>query len=292
MQRKEMKLSVIIPCFNGADTIAVQLEALAKQQWSAPWEVVVSDNGSTDESVAIVEQYQEKLPNLRIVDSSKRQGVAHALNCAIQATNSEALALCDADDEVAPGWVAAMGEALSKYDFVACKREYEKLNEPWTLKSRPLSQIDKLQEYQYPPYLPHASASTLGFRRTLFEVISGFDESISALPDTDFCWRAQLAGTQLHFVPDAVLHYRFRDTLGSIYRQGRSYGESNVFLYKKYRPLGMPPLSWKEGVKAWVRLLKRFPAVFSKEERVLWVRAFAWRLGRLQGCIKYRVLAL
>jgi glycosyltransferase involved in cell wall biosynthesis len=287
-----MKLSVIIPCFNGASTIAVQLEALAKQQWSEPWEVIVSDNGSTDESVAIVEQYKEKLPNLRIVNSSGRQGVAHALNCGVQAAAADAFALCDADDEVAPSWLAAMGNALSKYDLVACRCEFEKLNEPWTLKYRAPFQSDGLQEYKYPPFLPHASACSLGFRRSLHEAIGGFDESIPALPDTDFCWRAQLAGTQLHFVPDAVLHYRFRDTLRSIYRQGHSYGESNVLLYKKYRPLGMPELSWKAGVSAWMRLLKRFPAVLSEENRALWVRAFGWRMGRLRGCIKYRVLAL
>jgi len=71
-----MKLSVIIPCFNAATT--VQLEALAHQHWCEPWEVIVSNNGSTDETVAIVEQYQEKLSNLRIVDSSDQRGAAHA----------------------------------------------------------------------------------------------------------------------------------------------------------------------------------------------------------------------
>jgi len=68
-------------------------------------EVIVSDNGSTDGTVAVVEQYQEKPPNLRVVDSSDRRGAAHAGGC------RRGLAFCDADDEVAPGWVAAMGEA-------------------------------------------------------------------------------------------------------------------------------------------------------------------------------------
>ncbi|MBF2059991.1 glycosyltransferase family 2 protein, partial [Fischerella thermalis] len=43
-----MKVSVIIPCLNAAETIGVQLEALANQQWSQPWEVIIADNGSTD----------------------------------------------------------------------------------------------------------------------------------------------------------------------------------------------------------------------------------------------------
>jgi len=288
-----MKLSVIIPCFNAANTIAVQLEALANQHWSQPWEVIASDNGSTDNTVAIVEQYKERLPNLNIVDASDQQGAAHAKNIGVLAAAGDALAFCDADDEVAPGWVAAMGEALSKYDFVACRREYEKLNEPWTLKYRRLSQQDKVQEYTYPPYLPHASGSSLGVKRSLYEAVDGFDESIPILDDTDFCWKLQLAGTELHFVPDAVVHYRFRHKLRCIYRQARGYGRSNVLLYKKYRPLGMPKLSWKTGVKAWVKLLINLPKVLlAKEKWPNWIWRLNARIGRLQGCIKYRVLAL
>ncbi|RUT11687.1 hypothetical protein DSM107010_30140 [Chroococcidiopsis cubana SAG 39.79] len=75
-----MKLSVIIPSYNEAGTISGQLEALTTQQWYQPWEIIISDNGSTDETVAIAEQYQERLPNLQIVDSSDRQGAAHARN--------------------------------------------------------------------------------------------------------------------------------------------------------------------------------------------------------------------
>ena len=67
-----MELSVIIPCLNAEATIATQLEALANQHWSKPWEVVVSDNGSTDNSLEIVKSYKDRLPNLRIVDASAR----------------------------------------------------------------------------------------------------------------------------------------------------------------------------------------------------------------------------
>jgi glycosyltransferase involved in cell wall biosynthesis len=287
-----MKLSVIIPCFNASDTIAVQLEALARQHWSERWEIIISDNGSTDETVAIVKQYQPKLPNLRIVDSSDRRGAAHARNVGAIAATGDALAFCDADDEIAPGWVAAMGEALSKYDFVAGKCEYEKLNEPWTLKCRPPSQRDGLQEYKHPPYLPHAASCSLGVKRSVHEAVGGFDETMLRLQDTDYCWRIQLAGIKLQFVPEAVVHYRFRNVIADLYHQALLQGEYNVLLYKKYRPLGMPKLSLKAGVKAWVGLLKNFSDVFSKEDRAKWVRAFAWNMGRLKGSIKHRVLAL
>lgn len=286
-----MRLSVIIPCFNAANTIAVQLEALANQHWSEPWEVIVSDNGSTDQTVAIVEQYKERLPNLQIVDSSDQHGAAHGRNIGALVAASNALAFCDADDEVAPGWVAAMSEALSQYDFVACRCDYKKLNEPWTLRYRPLAQVDGLQAYTNPAYLPHAAGGTLGVKRSVHEAIGGYDETMLRLQDTDYCWRIQLAGTKLHFVPDAVVHYRLHHTMAGLYHQARLWGKYNVLLYKKYRPLGMPKLPLQKGVKTWLHLLTSFPQVLSKEDCPKWVRAFARRLGRLQGCIKYRVLA-
>ncbi|HEY9859354.1 MAG TPA: hypothetical protein V6D16_07600, partial [Candidatus Obscuribacterales bacterium] len=185
-----------------------------------------------------------------------------------------------------------MGNALQKYDFVACRLEYERLNELWARTHRSHSQQERLQDYRYPRYLPHAAGGTIGVKRSLYQTVCIFDESIPILDDTDFCWQLQLAGVELHFLPEAVVHYRFRDTLKGIYQQAQAYGESNVLLYKKYRPLGMPELSFLEGCKAWLRLLKRIPKTIRPEERAHWVRDFAWHLGRLKGSIKYHVWAL
>lgn len=146
-----MKLSVIIPCYNGANTIADQLEALANQEWSEPWEIIVADNRSTDNSMAIVKQYQERLPNLRIVDASARQGQPYALNCGAEAAVGESLAFCDADDVVGPCWLVAMGQALSKYDFVACRFDTEKLNPPWLSKAGQTHSVMVSSNIRIPP---------------------------------------------------------------------------------------------------------------------------------------------
>ncbi len=63
-----MRLSIVLACYNGAETLADQLDGLAAQEWSQPWEVVFVDNRSTDNSRAIAEQYKDRLPNLRVVD--------------------------------------------------------------------------------------------------------------------------------------------------------------------------------------------------------------------------------
>jgi len=251
-----MKLSVIIPCFNAANTIAVQLEALAHQHWCEPWEVIVSNNGSTDETVAI-EQYQENLSNLRIVDSSDQRGAAHARNVGILAAAGDALAFCDADDEVGLGWVMAIGEALSKYDFVACKREYNKLNEPGNIASSPSMDFkNKYPSHRVWQYPCDAQSMNLSVDST--KLCS--NSKTPTIAENSTCRH------KLHFLPD-VVPYRLRDKVEDLYDQARLWGKYNVLLYKKYRPLGMPKLSNKsEGL---VRLLKSFQKSFPRKIDIL-----------------------
>jgi len=287
-----MKLSVIIPCYNAAETLAVQLEALAGQHWSQPWEVILANNRSTDDSLKIASDYQARLPNLRLVEASARQGQPYALNCGAAQAHGELLLFCDADDEIAPGWVAAMGNALAEAHLVACRFDTQKLNAPWMYLSRGNSQSAGLGQYRYPPYLPHAGGGGLGVRRAIFEELNGFDESLPYLHDTDFCWRAQLKGYKLQFVPDAVLYVRFRESLVSLYRQARNYGEYNVALYRRYRPLGMPPLPKSAGLQAWARILYQLIWLRDRVDVARWLWDFGWRVGRIRGSLRYRVWAL
>jgi glycosyltransferase involved in cell wall biosynthesis len=283
-----MKLSVIIPCFNAANTIAVQLEALANQNWSEPWEVIVSNNGSTDESLTIVERYKERLPNLRIVDASNRRGTSYARNVGALTANSESLAFCDADDKVAPGWVAAMGKALARYEFVASSLEWEELNPAWLLQGLEPQQTGV---FMYADFLPAAASWGLGVKRSIHEAAGGFDESMLRLQDVDYCWKIQLLGVELYPVPDAVVHYRFPSRLDDIYYKTRLGAVNWVLLYKRYKTLGMTRPALRSSMVEWIYLLRRFPQIRHRADRAVWVRQFARRIGRLQGSFKHRILA-
>lgn len=287
----QLKLSVVIPCRNAVDTIGDQLEALSLQDYSEPWEVIVSDNGSKDETLSVVSRYMEKIPNLRVVDSSSRRGAAHARNRGAEAAEGEVLAFCDADDIVGANWIDAIVMALARHEFVASRFDDEKLNSLWTRKARVNIQSDRLPIYSNPPFLPHSGGSGLGVKRKLHEAVGGFDETLSVLEDTDYCWRIQLSGAELYLVPEAVVHVRYPETIFGMYRQARKWGEGNVLLYKKYRPLGMPKYSWKQGMSAWRRLFSKIIRIRSKQAVVRWVWDFGWRFGRLRGCIKYGVFA-
>lgn len=286
-----MKLSIIIPCFNVAETIATQLDALASQRWSEPWEVIVSDNGSTDDSMDIVKKYEGRLPHLRVVDASERRGRGYARNVAAKVARGESLAFCDADDEVAPGWLATMGEAVIKYDFVACRIDVYKLSPLWIAKMRNHSQTSGLQTRGAPPSLSHAGGGTIAVKRCLHDKVGGFDEAFIRHQDTEYCWKIQLTGVKLRFVPEAVVHVRLRDTLMENYRQAFGWGEYRVLLYKKYMHLGMPKRTLREGIVSLMGLVLAFikgvPKIQGKSDFVRWSWAFGEELGWLKGSIKY-----
>ncbi len=287
-----MKLSVIIACYNAADTIGDQLNALASQHWSEPWEVIVVDNLSTDDLMEVVARYKAHLPNLQIVKAYDRRSRAYARNVGVRAARSEAIAFVDADDQVAPGWASAMGNALETFNFVAGRFETKTLNPPWlseALENRVCShQRDDLAQNWYPPYLPHAAGGTLGIRRSLHEAIGGFDESQAFLSDTDYCFRAQLAGHKLHFVPDATVHYRYRTTLPGIYIQARNWAQYETLLFKKYGYKGSRELwRWQAYLKVWAAVVKKLPGSLpSREGRAVSM----WRMGRLVGALKGSLL--
>lgn len=292
MEENNYRLTVVIPAYNAQATIAEQLEALARQQWDEPWEVVVANNRCTDGTVDVVRSYADGVPRLRIVDAFARQGAAYALNTGVRAAASPAIAFCDADDVVADGWVAAMGQGLKRHVFVSGPLETKRLNLTPLTRHRPNGQPTGIQSYTYPPYLPHAGAGNMGMRRELFDVIGGFDETLETLFETDFCWKAQLRGFALTPLQQAVVHVRHRDRARALLRQARKYAECDVLLYKRYRPLGMPKLSMKTGIRAWIDLALGVTDLADEETRARYLWDLGWRTGRLYGSIRYRVWAL
>jgi GT2 family glycosyltransferase len=290
-----MELSVVIPCFNAASLLAPQLDAFAAERWDGEWELIVADNGSTDGSVELIQSYADRIPNLRVVDASAQRGQAYARNLAVAAARGRSIGFSDADDVIGPGWVKAMGEALREHEFVACRIDLEKLNEPWIRYARGAPQRDGIVPYRYPKYLPHAGGGTLGIRRQLLLDIGGFNNKLNPLEDTDLCWRLQLQGVPLHFVPGAVLHVRCRNTMRDMWKQAVRWGEYNVLIYKVYLPFGMPKLTWREMAQGWAHVAK-FAWKHGRNLRekgpcagFLW--HLGWRVGRVRGSLKYRVIS-
>jgi len=265
-------ISVVIACLNGAATLPEALASLVAQAWDRPWEIVLADNGSTDASVAVFEAAARAHPGvrMRVVDASGGKGKSFALNLAIRAAAGRALLFCDADDTVAPGWLAAMGQALERHPFVAARIDLAALSPDWTIASRGIAQESGLKRLPYPPFALVAGGATLGFRREVFAAAGDFDPAFPVMEDIDFCIRAHLAGFELVFVPEAVYHYRFRGDLAGIRRQSYRYNYYRALLRRRHG--GAEPLLTP---RPWAQLLGRGARLARRRARL----ALATRLG-------------
>src|SRR4051795_2963793 len=100
-------ISVLIPARNAEATIAAQIYSLRSQTYDGLWEAILVNNGSTDSTVKLALDAAGGLP-LRVVDASERPGLSYARNVGVASARGDFVAFCDADDEVAPGWLAAL----------------------------------------------------------------------------------------------------------------------------------------------------------------------------------------
>ena len=280
-------VSVVLPCYNAASTIAEQLDALESQRSSEPWEVIVVDNRSTDESIAIVHRYIGRIPGLRVVKACERAGRSYARNVGVSAARGSSIAFCDADDVVGTGWLAAIRDALSRFDCVACRIDFTKLN-PAVIAAQHVNhdQSTGLQKAWYPPFLSHAGGGTLAIRRALHEQIGGFDEAFAFHEDTDYCFRVQKAAYRIGFVPEAIVHVRMRPNTSGRFHQIRHWARYNVLLAKRYGDGERPGIAaWKKYVDGWILLLKILPKVRSRPDWEKWVWHCGWQVGVLQGVV-------
>ncbi|HKN38499.1 MAG TPA: glycosyltransferase [Acidimicrobiia bacterium] len=284
-----VELSVVIPVRDAAAVVPDQLGALRAQRWEGHWEVVVAlDAGSADATADVVGRYADGWPRLRIVDAPPGGGPGSARNVGAAAAAGSALAFCDADDVVAPGWVAAMGDALRHHEFVTGPLELDRLNPTWLVESRGRSFADRRPVYE--GIFPYASSCNLGVRRPVFERAGGFDAAWRVGEDIELSMRLWLSGIVLHFEPGAVVHYRYRPTLRSTYRQARSYGRVRPLLAERLRRAGRPAPNRSAGLRNWAWLVRHVRLLAGRPGRAKWLWVAGQRVGSLEGSWRVRRL--
>ena len=69
MRSSPRSVSVVMPTRNVAETVGGQLAALAAQTYTGDWELVVADNGSTDDTAPVLHRWADRIPHLRVVDA-------------------------------------------------------------------------------------------------------------------------------------------------------------------------------------------------------------------------------
>ena len=245
-----MKVTVVVPNWNGQDYLKPCLKSLLDQSFRA--EVIVVDNGSTDGSVNLVEEFSE----VTLIRLAKNRGFAGGVNAGIKQAlkdGADAVALLNNDAVADKDWlknlVATMdsnpiaGIVTSKI-MRADKKHLDSTGEFYSIWGLPFprgrNEIDSGQ-YDKQEEVFGASGGASLYRGTTLEEIGLFDEDFFAyFEDTDLSFRAQLYNWRVIYQPEAVAYHHVGATTSKLGSFSRYHSSKNfTFLYDKNMPLAL-----------------------------------------------------
>jgi len=285
-----MDLSVIICAHNEERFLPEQLDALLAQEWDGEWEILVVDNRSTDSTAARVRSYAARDPRVRLVDAPARADKSYALAVGFEAAHSDLIAVCDADDVVADGWLDAIARGLERHEVVTGPHELDMLNPRWLADSRGRSAENPAGSYY--GIFPTIRGANWGTHRQVWDTIGGMREGFRAMEDIAFSLDCWLAGIEIVGLPDAVVHYRYRETPRALWRQGFAYGAFRPRIARLLVEADMPRPPRFAGWKSWALLVLKLPGLVTPEGRAVWMWIAANRWGQVVGSLRHRTLVL
>ncbi len=200
-------ISVVIPAYQAAQFIGDALDSVIAQTLPA-LEIIVVDDGSTDELDAALEPY---LPKIRLLRQTNA-GEAAAKNTGVSAARGDLIAILDADDIFLPRRLEALVElATARPDLDLITTDAFMVVDGTVLRRC----FDGTFRFAQPPDQRRAILTDnflpfVAVRRTAFLAVGGFDESLRKVPDWD-CWiRMILAGARAGLVEEPLAEYRLR----------------------------------------------------------------------------------
>ena len=200
-----VKVSVIIPAYNGDRYIEAAIAGIFAQTYS-DYEIIVVDDGSSDSTPEIIEQYGDKIRYF----SQTNQGVASSRNLGLSKAEGEYIAFLDQDDVFLPHKLESqvalleqdisLGIVNSGWQIVDQNGVLQSTVEPW-------HQIPELSTANLIIWKPVFLGAML-FRKSWLEQTEGFDSSLEQTPDVDLVIRLAGMGCPADWVKQTTVKYR------------------------------------------------------------------------------------
>jgi glycosyltransferase involved in cell wall biosynthesis len=245
----QVRVSVVIPAYNAAATLAGTLHALAAQDLPAPRvEVVVVDDGSADATADLVEQFAGSAAIAVTLLRQSNQGPAAARNAGVRRARGDVIAFLDADAYPALDWLR---KGLAYFDAPGGP---DLLEGPITV-----AHPERMTAFTHHLVRDHGGGfvtCNMWYRRRAFDALGGFDEAFRTnfFEDSDLGFRALDRGLVAHFAPDVVVTHEVfpPKLLRPLHEQRRHF--YHALIYRKH------PARYRERVAP---LMKAIPQPFA-----------------------------
>jgi GT2 family glycosyltransferase len=231
------RISVVIPNWNGREHLEACLGALLRQTFTSR-EVILVDNGSTDDSVTYTRQ---EFPEVAVIELHKNRGFTGACNAGYAASRGEFVCLLNNDTEADERWLEALVDAFERHPeagAVATKMllfdrrdHFHSAGDFYRVNGLPGNRGVWEQDHgQYDREEPVFSAcgGAAAYRRAMIDEIGFLDNAFFfSCEDIDLAWRAHLAGWEVIYTPAAVVYHKLKASGGSgvtgSYHDGRNF---------------------------------------------------------------------
>jgi GT2 family glycosyltransferase len=257
-----MRVSVIIPNWNGAAHLPVCLNSLRAQSFR-DFEVIVADNASADHSLALL---AADYPEVKVVALDHNTGFTGAGNAGLRAAQGVIKILLNNDTETDPHWLAEVLAAFERHPragIVASKMllfdrrdTFHTAGDLYHTDGKPANRgVWQTDAGQYPegPVFS-ACGGSAAYRQTMLAQIGLLDDDFFfSCEDVDLAWRAQLAGWQAVYAPRAVVYHKLAVTGGgptASFYDGRNF----IFVLVKDVPGSVWRKHWREIIGAQARI--------------------------------------
>lgn len=219
------KCSVIILNWNGEQVLSRYLPSVVENTCNDNYEIVVADNGSTDNSITLL---QDRFPDVRVLAFDTNNGFAEGYNQAIKDIHSEYVVLLNSDVEVTNNWLSPILSYMDEHQDIAAaqpkvlsdrNRSYfehagaaggymDALAYPYC-RGRMLSYIEQDNgQYDSIADIFWATGACLIIRTEIFKSVGGLDSDFFAhMEEIDLCWRLNSRGHRIVCIPQSIVYH-------------------------------------------------------------------------------------
>jgi glycosyltransferase involved in cell wall biosynthesis len=247
--QKNMDITVCLCTYNRADMLRLALESLGAQETEDrfSYEILVVDDGCTDNTPELVREMAENLPVPVRYLQALGKGIAHARTRGVEASSGQWIAFFDDDQEADPSWLKELMQLASeKQALCVGGRNWLRFYQQAPAQLSPITRA-VLGEVDYggqPLKCNRKSYPGCGnalVHKKVFELVGSFDENlIWAGEDLDFFRRVRMRGIEAWYAPNAVIYHLtppYRLTGEYLFRTSLRSGEN--FAYRDFQEWGL-----------------------------------------------------
>jgi glycosyltransferase involved in cell wall biosynthesis len=223
-------VSVIIPTYNGASRVGNCLDALLKQRSEENLEVLVVNDGSTDNTAQVVEGYS----GVRLI-SQQNAGPAAARNRGALEARAQIILFTDDDCEPTPGWLESMLEPFGDPEVVGVKGVYRTRQRSLAARFVQIEYEDRYRLMFDLSSIDFIDTYSAAFRRERFLEISGYDTSfpVACAEDVELSYRMSARGWKMRFAPAAIVYHTHPSTVAGYLKKKYKFAFWRVLAVRK-----------------------------------------------------------